>query len=112
MQQVSVENYLVHHYPAVDSFPSIVKKMLFSMTKKLFHENQINTFLTQNRHKDTFSFVESIVDHFDVGISLQKNEMNHIPAYGRVVIIANHPLGALDALALLHLLKDVSASST
>jgi putative hemolysin len=107
MQQLSVENYLVHHYPAVENFPSIVKNTLFSITKKLFHENQINTFLTQNRHKDTFSFVESVVDHFDVGISLQKNEMRHIPAYGRVVIIANHPLGALDAMALLHLLKDV-----
>ncbi len=107
MQQLSVENYLVYHYPAVENFPSIVKKTLFSITKKLFHEHQINTFLAQNRHKDTFSFVESIVDHFEMGISLQQNEMSHIPAYGRVVIIANHPLGALDAMTLLHLLKDV-----
>lgn len=107
MQQISVENYLVHHYPAVESFPSIVKKTLFSIIKKLFHENQINTFLIQNKHKGTFSFVEAVVDYFDMGISLQKNEMSHIPSYGRVVIIANHPLGALDALALLHLLKDI-----
>lgn len=107
MQQLSIENYLLHHYPAVENFPSVVKNTLFSAGRKFFHESQINTFLSANRHKDAFSFIEATLDHFDIDISLQKNEMSHIPAYGRVVIIANHPLGALDALALLHLLKDV-----
>ncbi|MGB5505637.1 MAG: lysophospholipid acyltransferase family protein [Sulfurovum sp.] len=105
--QVSVENYMVHHYPAIETFPNVAKKVLFNGMKKLFHENQINTFMTQNAHKDTFSFVEAIVDYFDVSIGLKTNELTRIPAYGRTVIIANHPLGALDAMALLHLLKDV-----
>ncbi|HHE05924.1 MAG TPA: lysophospholipid acyltransferase family protein [Epsilonproteobacteria bacterium] len=107
MQQLSVENYLVHHYPAVDNLPQLAKKLIFTTVKKMFHENQINTFLAQNANKDTFSFVESVVEYFDVGITLNKKQMDHIPAYGRVVIIANHPLGALDAMALIHLLKDV-----
>ena len=105
--QISVENYLVHHYPTIESFPTVAKKALFGTVKKIFHENQINTFLVENEHKDTFSFVEAIIDYFDIEITLKKNEMNHIPSYGKVVIIANHPLGALDALALIHLLKDV-----
>ncbi len=107
MQQLSVENYLIHHYPAVENIPRLAKKLLFSTVKKLFHENQINTFLAKNEHKDTFSFVEAVVDYFDVGIKINKTEMDRIPSYGRVVIIANHPLGALDAMALIHLLKDV-----
>ena len=107
MQQLSVENYLIHHYPTVENLPGLAKKLLFSTVKSLFHENQINTFLEQNAHKDTFSFVESVVEYFDVGIKINKKQMDSIPAYGRVVIIANHPLGALDAMALLHLLKDV-----
>lgn len=107
MQQLSVENYLVYHYPNIDGFPSLAKKVLFGTVKKLFHENQINTFLRENEHKDTLSFVEAVIDYFDVQIVLKKNEMDHIPSYGRVVIIANHPLGALDAMALIYLLKDV-----
>lgn len=107
MQQLSVENYLVHHYPAIENFPSLAKNLLFSSLKRLFHEKQINTFLADNAHKDTFSFVEAIIEYFDVGIQLNKKQMDNIPAYGRVVIIANHPLGALDAIALMHLLKDV-----
>jgi len=68
MQQLSVENYLVHHYPSIENFPQIAKNLLFSSVKKLFHENQINTFLAQSAHKDTFSFVEAVVEYFDVGI--------------------------------------------
>ena len=107
MQQLSVENYLIHHYPNVEHYPALVKKLLFSGMKKLFHERQINTFLENNAHKDTFSFVEAVMDYFDVDIHIHKNEMQNIPSYGRVVIIANHPLGALDAMALIHLLKEV-----
>ena len=107
MQQLSVENYLVHHYPTVEHLPQLAKRLLFSSVKKFFHENQINTFLADNAHKDTFSFVESVIEYFDMGIHINKSEMEHIPAYGRVVIIANHPLGALDAMALIHILKDV-----
>lgn len=105
--QVSVENYMVHHYPAIETFPNVAKKVLFNTMKKLFHENQINSFMEENAHKDTFSYVEAIVDYFDISVGLKTNELARIPAYGRTVIIANHPLGALDAMALLHLLKDV-----
>ncbi len=105
--QLSVENYMVHHYPTIETFPDVAKKVLFCGMKKLFHENQINAFMAENAHKDTFSYVEAIVDYFDISIGLKTNELTHIPAYGRTVVIANHPLGALDAMALLHLLKDV-----
>lgn len=107
MQQLSVENYLTHHYPVVENFPVLAKKLIFSTVKRLFHENEINTFLVENQKKDTFSFVESVVDYFDVGIKVNKKQMDRIPSYGRVVIFANHPLGALDAMALIHLLKEV-----
>lgn len=105
--QLSVESYMLHHYPAIETFPQMAKNVLFSSMKKLFHENQINTFMAENAHKDTFSYVEAIIDYFDISVGLKTNELTRIPAYGRTVIIANHPLGALDAMALLHLLKDV-----
>ena len=105
--QLSIENYMVHHYPAIETFPNIAKKVMFSAMKKLFHENQVNTFMAQNAHKDTFSYVEAIVDYFDISVGLKTNELARVPSYGRTVIIANHPLGALDAMALIHLLKDV-----
>ncbi|WP_232087486.1 lysophospholipid acyltransferase family protein [Sulfurovum sp. ST-21] len=107
MPQISVENYLIHHYPAIEHFPALAKKLLFSSVRKLFHENQINDFLEKNRYKDAYSFIEAVLDYFEVDIALKQKEMSHVPPYGRVVIIANHPLGTLDAMAMIYLLKDV-----
>lgn len=105
--QLSIENYMEHHYPQIIHLPQVMKNLLFAGLKKLFHEDQINLFLRENTQKDAFSFIEAIIDYFDISIGLRKEELRHIPAYGRVVIIANHPLGALDAMALMHLLKDI-----
>ncbi len=107
MQQLSVENYLTHHYPVLGRFPERAKSLLFSSVKKFYHEREINTFLEQNRHKDAFSFIEAVLEHFEVDIAIKQNELGNIPPYGRVVIVANHPLGALDAMALLQLIKGV-----
>ncbi len=34
--QVSVENYMVHHYPAIETFPDVAKKLLFFTKKKRY----------------------------------------------------------------------------
>ncbi|MDD3500736.1 MAG: GNAT family N-acetyltransferase, partial [Sulfurovum sp.] len=75
MQQLSVESFMVHHYPMIEQFPHTAKKLLFSGMKRLCHENQINEFLVANRHKDALSFIEAIIDYFDITIGLKKDEM-------------------------------------
>lgn len=104
---VSVETYLTHNYPSFTKFPKLVKSSIISLFKKVSHEDEINNFIVQNAHKDSFGFIEAILEHFDIELSLNQNEIDRIPSYGRVVIIANHPLGALDALALIHILKEI-----
>jgi len=105
--QLSVESYITHHYPKIDTMPLIFKQPIFSLLRRIFHEDQVNRFINDNRYKENFAFVEAILDYFDIDIAINKNELNHIPSYGRLVIIANHPLGALDAMALIHLIKDI-----
>ncbi len=105
--QMSIENYIVHHYPRIAESPQAFRQVLFTGLRKFFHEDRVNAFLKENAQKDAFSFIEAVIDYFDISIGLKKEELRHIPAYGRVVIIANHPLGALDAMALMHLLRDI-----
>ena len=104
---ISVETYLTHNYPSFSKFPKLVKNSIITLFKKLSHEEEINRFLVQNAHKDSFGFIEAILEYFNIELSINQNELERIPSYGRVVIIANHPLGALDALALIHVLKDI-----
>jgi len=104
---ISIEGYFDHNYPSFEKLPSVVRKSVLLFFKKLFHENEINEFLLTHKNLDAFNFIESILDYFNLDITIYKNQLARIPSYGRVVIIANHPLGALDALALLHVVSDV-----
>ena len=104
---ISVEKYLTHNYPALEKSPTLLKSALLSLFKKISHEEEINLFLKAHTHEDTYGFIESILEYFNIDVAINQNELSRIPSYGRVVIIANHPLGALDALALMHILKNV-----
>ncbi len=105
--QVSVQNYLEHNYEGFNKLPNILKNIATTLLRKLFHENEVNSFLQKHQYKDAFGFVEAVLDHFEVDITIHKNQLQRVPSYGRCVVIANHPLGALDALALLYVLKDI-----
>jgi len=104
---ISIETYFQHNYPSFERLPQIVRDGLLTLFKKLSHEDEINLFLQKNKHATAFDFIEAILEYFNIDININKNQLARIPAYGRVVIIANHPLGALDALALLNVVKDV-----
>ena len=105
--QVSVQTYLEHNYEGYNKLPNILKNISTAILRKLFHESEVNSFLVKNQHKDAYGFVEAVLEHFNVDITIHKNQIERIPSYGRCVVIANHPLGALDALALLYVLKDI-----
>ncbi|MDD5372452.1 MAG: lysophospholipid acyltransferase family protein [Sulfurimonas sp.] len=104
---VSVENYFNHNYPSFSKLPNLFRTATLSFFKKLFHEDEINDVLAKNRHLDAFDFIEFVLDYFSIDITINKNQLQRIPSYGRVVIIANHPLGALDSLALLNVVKEI-----
>ena len=63
--------------------------------------------MVANAHRTGFDFVEGVLDHLGTRYTVDLVERARIPQTGRLVIVANHPLGALDSLALLHLVGSV-----
>lgn len=57
--------------------------------------------LEANGHLRDFEFVRSSLDFLQARYLVDAAELRRIPASGRLLIVANHPSGALDALALL-----------
>ncbi len=104
---INVQQAVMSRYPKVQSLPKPIIKPLFSTIKKMIHQNDINTFLKQQQYSGPFAFVESVLEYFKFSYKFSSNQIENIPASGRVVIIANHPLGALDALSLIHLVRRV-----
>jgi len=77
------------------------------LLRRLIHEDRINQFLHEHARDDAFSFTESVVEYMGVDVVVNHKELARIPSYGRAIVVANHPLGALDAMALIDLIKNV-----
>ncbi len=104
---INVQQTITTKFPAINKLPPLVTTPLFGAIKKVIHENDINFFLEQNRHLGAFDFIENVLEYFHFSYKTSQNQIENIPKTGRVVIIANHPLGALDALSLIDMIKNV-----
>ena len=95
---LNIEQILSDRYPQLQQGPNrLLARPLFGLFRLLFHEREINLFLQQHRELDGAGFLEQVLEHFGFGYTVSNRDRRNIPASGRVVIVANHPLGALDA---------------
>ncbi|WP_083538036.1 lysophospholipid acyltransferase family protein [Pseudoxanthomonas mexicana] len=69
--------------------------------------DQAYALLADNGHLHGLAFVDAVIDHLNLRSTVHADGERRIPAQGRVLIVANHPSGALDALALLQLVGRV-----
>ena len=98
---VNIEQVLSTRYPGFFlGKPKIFARPLVPFLRSLFHEREINRFLHQHRGLEGLGFLEKVLEHFAFSYSVSNTSRENIPASGRVMIIANHPLGALDALVV------------
>lgn len=74
--------------------------------KRLFHENEVNAFLNDNSRLSGLDFVEAILDYLNISYKFNQRDLENIPSIGKVIIVANHPLGAADALTLIKLIAN------
>src|SRR5690606_7185171 len=75
--------------------------------KKLVHQDEINRFMEQHRHLEGLEFNDAVLEHFNFTFQVSSKDRSRIPDQGRVLIVANHPLGSLDGLALLKLVSEI-----
>jgi putative hemolysin len=78
-----------------------VTRPLVGGLARLSRLDQANDFLRGNAHLRGFAFVDAALERLGSRWLVDHVERERIPAQGRVVIVANHPMGAIDALALL-----------
>ena len=105
---ISVERSFFEKFPRLAagrarSFSQPVVELL----RKIACEERINRVLADLAPLTGFDFVERALEKFGVSYRIAHTDRENIPAEGRIVIVANHPLGAFDALALVHLVGGV-----
>lgn len=101
----SVNEMIHNHYPALEDKP-LLYKIMGGLLRKLLNEKEFIEFHELYPHHEGIDFVEQVLDYFDFSYSVRDRERDNIPSEGRIVIIANHPLGSLDGLALLKMVSE------
>lgn len=104
---IDVEKEILKKFPNLEKNSSALKKSLLKIAKKIVHEDTINTFINDNAHLKGFEFIDAVLEYFDFDYIVSSNDIENIPSTGKVIIIANHPLGGLDALCLLKLIGQI-----
>lgn len=104
---LNIEQSLSNKFPGFTQQSPIVRNSTLSILRKLTHEKEINAFLREHEGNRGIDFIDRIFEYFNFSYSISQRERNNIPSQGRVIIIANHPIGSLDGLALVRLVSEV-----
>jgi putative hemolysin len=102
---LDTQQVIANHYPKVANshfFNKPVNKIL----KYLLCEEQLNQFTAHYPHLTGFDFVEQVLAYFSFTYRVNDQQRERIPETGKLIIIANHPIGTLDGLALIKCVKE------
>ena len=105
--EINVEAALRQHYSPFLKWPAWLQHFVSWVLRLIIRQDRINRFLQKNSHLSPFDFIEAVFGELDFRYHFNSDGFENIPARGGIIIIANHPLGALDGLSVLHLVLGV-----
>ena len=103
---LSIEQSLVERLPWLAQYP-VIRRPVAGVLGRLADEDGFNRVLDRVGTATGFDFVERVLDVLGTSYHVNSREREHIPLDGPLLVVANHPLGMQDALALLQLIGSV-----
>ncbi|CAM4254178.1 lysophospholipid acyltransferase family protein [Pseudoalteromonas byunsanensis] len=103
---ISVDKVIEANLPQLEQSPK-VKGLVKKGLGYLLHEQEFVAFADTYPHLQGIEFVEQVLDELDFDARYKPKQIEHIPSEGGLVIVANHPIGSLDALALIRVITKV-----
>lgn len=101
-----IEQTLAERLPWLAQHPGIRRPMA-GMLGRLADEDGFNRVLERVGASEGLDFVERVLDVLGTSYHVNQRERENIPVDGPLLVVANHPLGMQDALALLQLVSSV-----
>ncbi len=78
---------------------------LLRYIKRITHESDINDIMSRFKDKSGKDFCTAVVEDFNIKVN--SFGLENIPKKGGYLFVANHPLGGLDALAIVHAIHEI-----
>lgn len=108
MKKIELKNIIKDKNPKfMNKYPKFIQDLFVFIINLFFREEDINNYLEILKDKKNFDFIDTLFDLLDFSFFVSSKEKVRIPSEGRLIIIANHPLGALDGLALLKIVSEI-----
>lgn len=104
---INIEAEVTARFPRLAARQPLLSKSLIGWLRYLCHEQEFRQFEQRYPHLTGFDFVEQVLNYFEFDYRIGERDRARIPLQGRVVIVANHPIGSLDGLALLRLVGEI-----
>ncbi len=99
---IDVEKVISEKNPALIKF---LPRFIINYIKKKLHADFINQGIENNQESFEHDFNEAALNY--MGANVTWSGLENIPKHGGVIIVANHPLGGLDGLALIKAVSNV-----
>ncbi|WP_105190154.1 GNAT family N-acyltransferase [Pseudoalteromonas sp. T1lg48] len=103
---ISIDKVVEDNLPSLANSPK-VKGLVKKGLGYLLHEQEFVAFGDNYPHLQGLEFIEQVLEELDFSARFNSAQLDNIPSEGRLVIVANHPIGSLDALALISVLARV-----
>jgi len=104
---INVDALIDYRFPNFRKRAALMSQPITSALRILFHEKELSKFAASVPHLQGLDFVEQMLEHFHFSYTMKHTYHERIPTHGRLVIIANHPIGTLDSAVLLKLVGEV-----
>lgn len=80
-----------------------IPKFIISYLKKIVHQDELNDALYRMYPKKNFEFLEEVLKN-EFKVEIEEKNFDLLPGKGRFIVVANHPLGGIDGMAIMHLI--------
>lgn len=107
MNNINLESIISAQYPSFSQRPKLLREFITFIAGKLLYIKEINSFIEKNKIYRGIGFVDEIFDYLNFTFRISHKDIKKIPSEGRLIIVANHPIGSLDGLALLNTIASV-----
>jgi len=108
MKKIDLESVLKNKIPYLAAHPDgFIAKAIYALVGRVLALKRINNFLAAHQDLNGAGFLDKLFEELDFSYSVSKKDRDKIPSEGKVVVVANHPLGGLEGVVLLKLLLEI-----
>jgi len=112
MKELDIREIISSRAPGfLGKYPPVIERLVISCLGRLLRVEEINSQIRKHSESSGLAFIDEVFEELNFSYYLSSIDRHKIPSEGKLIVVANHPLGALDGLALLRAVCDVRADT-